>query len=432
MSATLHGVLAELAVVAAFSGPSDLPPRIVGGRSVGGTRIVAVRNGPANAPARLLVTGSIHGTEPAGLAVIRRLRRMKPPDGVAVWTVRTVNPDGLRRGTRQNLHGVDLNRNFPSRWRGGGRPFDGYYPGPGAASEPETRALMRIVRRIRPAISIHYHQDFGLVNLTGGPDPNIVRAYARDVGLPAKRLPRLHGTDTGWQNTTFPRTSAFVVELRAGALTPKLALRHARAVMARGSALVNPGDSSAAAPKPPIVWSPIPFGADRIRQMRAYAVRHYGLHRARLIDPKVIVEHFTATSSYGPAYNTFAANQPDVELHERPGVCSHFIVDRDGTIHQLVALKWMCRHTIGLNHTAVGIEHVGTSDADVMGRAREREASLRLTRRLMERFGIRRRDVIGHAESLASPYHRERVSALRSRTHGDFASPVMRRYRRML
>ena len=365
------------------------------------------------------------------------------PEGVQVWTVRTVNPDGLARGTRQNARGVDLNRNFPWSWRGGGRPFDGYYPGPRAASEPETRALMRIVRRLRPDISIHYHQDFGLVNLTGGPDPQVVRDYARRSGLPAKRLPRLHGTATGWQNTRFGRTSAFVVELRAGALTAAQVRRHARAVLAAGADEVVRASAAApkppaaargsgAAPKPPIVWSPIPFGADRVRQMRAYARRHYGLDRARLLAPKAVVEHYTATSSYGPAFNTFAADAPDVEFGERPGVCAHFIVDRDGTIHQLVRLKWMCRHTVGLNHVAIGIEHVGTFDADVLGRSRQLAASLALTRWLQGRYGIRDRDVIGHAESLSSPYHRERVAAMRRRTHGDFAPAAMRRYRRLL
>jgi len=221
-----------------------------------------------------------------------------------------------------------------------------------------------------------------------------------------------------------------VVELRAGALTAAGVRRHARAVLAAGADEVV--GAAAAAPKPRIVWSPIPFGADRLRQMRAYARRHYGLDRARLLAPKVIVEHFTASSTYGPAFNTFAANAPDVEFGERPGVCAHFIVDRDGAIHQLVRLKWMCRHTVGLNHVAFGIEHVGTSDADVMGRPRQLAASLRLTRWLQERYGIRARDVIGHAESLSSPYHRERVAAMRKRTHGDFAPAAMRRYRAML
>jgi len=431
-------VIAALVAAATLAATPALPPRIEGGRSVRGERIAAVRDGDADAPVRLLVTGSIHGTEPAGLAVIRRLRRTAPPAGVQVWTVRTVNPDGLARGTRQNVRGVDLNRNFPWSWRGGGQPFDGYYPGRRAASEPETRALMRLVRRIRPDVSIHYHQDFGLVNLTGGPDPAIVRAYARRSGLPAKRLPRLHGTATGWQNTTDRRSSAFVVELRGGALTAEEVRRHTRAALAAGASQVGRGGPppeaarAAAAPKPPIVWSPIPFGAGRVRQMRAYARRHYGLDRARLLAPKVIIEHFTASTTYGSAFNTFAANSPDVEFGERPGVCAHFIVDRDGTIHQLVRLGWMCRHTVGLNHVAFGIEHVGVSDGDVMGRRRQLAASLALTRWLQERHGIRGRDVIGHAESLSSPYHRERVVAMRRRTHGDFAPAAMRRYRRML
>jgi N-acetylmuramoyl-L-alanine amidase len=143
----------------------------------------------------------------------------------------------------------------------------------------------------------------------------------------------------------------------------------------------------------------------------------------------VIVEHHTATSSFSSAYSTFAANAPDVEFGERPGVCAHYLIDRDGAIHQLVSLRWRCRHTVGLNHTAIGIEHVGVSDADVMGRRRQVAASLRLTRWLQERFGIASRDVIGHAESLSSPYHQERVRAMRNRTHGDFGPATMRRYR---
>src|ERR671913_2178748 len=118
--------------------------------------------------------------------------------------------------------------------------------------------------------------------------------------------------------------------------------------------------------------------------MRAYSQRHYGEPVARLREPKVVVQHFTASTTYAPAWNTFAANAPDVEFGERPGVCAHFIVDRDGTIHQLVRLKFRCRHTVGLNHVAFGIEHVGVSDGDVMGRRRQLAASLRLTRWLQD------------------------------------------------
>ena len=422
-------VIAALFAAASLAAAPALPARIDAGRSAQGRRIVAVRTGPPRAPVRVLVAGSIHGNETAGHAVIARLRRAAPPAGVQLWTVRSVNPDGVAHGTRQNARGVDLNRNFPRRWRGSGRAFDTYWPGPRAASEPETRALMRLARRIRPAFSIHYHQHLRLVNLSTGADPAVVRAYARRVGLPARPLPNYRGTATSWQNHTAPGTSAFVVELPAGALSTRSVRRHARAVLA---AARGPRETGRAAAKPPITWSPIPFGADRRRQMRAYSRRHYGDASARLRDPKVIVQHFTASTTFSSAFNTFAANAPDVELHERPGVCAHFVVDRDGTIHQLVSLRWRCRHTIGLNDTAIGIEHVGVSDDDVLGRRRQLRSSLRLTRWLQERAGIRTRDVIGHAESLSSPYHHELVPALRDRTHGDFARPAMKRYRRLL
>jgi beta-N-acetylhexosaminidase len=119
-------------------------------------------------------------------------------------------------------------------------------------------------------------------------------------------------------------------------------------------------------------------------------------------------------------------------LHELPGVCSHFVIDRDGTIYRLVPTSIMCRHTVGLNWTAIGIEHVGQSDAEVMGNSRQLAASLRLTRALQGRYGIRTRNVIGHNESRSSPYHRERVARLRSQTHADFPRSVMDGYRRRL
>ena len=166
--------------------------------------------------------------------------------------------------------------------------------------------------------------------------------------------------------------------------------------------------------------------------MRAYSRRHYGVAEAALRRPKVIVEHYTASTTFASAFNTFARNAPDVEFGELPGVCAHFVVDRDGTISQLVSLRWRCRHTVGLNDVAIGIEHVGVSDADVMGRPAQLDASLRLTRWLQERYGIAAADVIGHAESLSSPYHHERVAAMRRRTHGDFQPTTMRRYRARL
>jgi len=176
----------------------------------------------------------------------------------------------------------------------------------------------------------------------------------------------------------------------------------------------------------------IPFPQKRRDEMRAYARRHYGLNTALLKNPKVIVEHVTVTSSYRATWNTFAPDVPDAELHELPGTCAHFVVDRAGKIHQLVSLRYMCRHTVGLNYTSIGIEHVGMSDAQVLGDAKQLHASLKLTRWLQAKFGIATKNVIGHAESLSSPYHRERVKRLARQTHGDWVHRDMQIYRSKL
>ena len=166
--------------------------------------------------------------------------------------------------------------------------------------------------------------------------------------------------------------------------------------------------------------------------MAAYAKRHYGMRRYRLRRPQVIVEHIAVAPTADSVWNTFAPNRRDPELHELPGVCTHFVVNSRGRIHQLVSLKVMCRHTVGLNYTAIGIEHTGFSDRDLLTNGRQLRASLRLTRWLRCSRDIRVRNVIGHNESLRSPYHRERVRRLRQQTHGDMTRSSMRKYRRKL
>jgi N-acetylmuramoyl-L-alanine amidase len=163
--------------------------------------------------------------------------------------------------------------------------------------------------------------------------------------------------------------------------------------------------------------------------MTRYALRHYGLDTYRLIEPHVIVIHYTETPNFGSTFNTFAPDVPDSELHELPNTCAHFVVEANGTIHPLVPLGIMCRHTVGLNWTAIGIEHVGYSDAEVLDRPRQTNASLRLVRWLRCRFHIQIADVIGHNESLSSPYHHENVPALRAQTHSDFNHADMQVYR---
>jgi N-acetylmuramoyl-L-alanine amidase len=184
--------------------------------------------------------------------------------------------------------------------------------------------------------------------------------------------------------------------------------------------------------QPRIAKRLIPYPQSRKDDMAAYSKRHYGEYRWELTDPKLIVIHFAVAGSVGAIYNTFAPNRPDVEYGELPGVCSHYAVSAKGAAFKFVPPGIRCRHVVGLNQVSIGIEHVGFSDADVIGRRSEFRGSLRLTQWLRCRYGIGVKGVIGHAESLSSPYYEELDPDFQGRTHSDLKRASMRVYRREL
>ncbi len=208
------------------------------GHSTRGRPIRAYVIGDPHAARTMLVVGCIHGNEPAGIAIARRLVATTAPiPGLAVWVVPVLNPDGVAAHTRQNGRGVDLNRNFPYRWA----PLTGYqYSGPHALSEPEARAAVALINRIRPQITIWYHQHATVVDLSGG-NPDVERDYATLVRLPADELIRNHGSAPGWENATFPGTTAFVVELPEGTLSRASNRRHTEAVLSAAREVARGG-----------------------------------------------------------------------------------------------------------------------------------------------------------------------------------------------
>jgi len=138
------------------------------------------------------------------------------------------DPDGVAAGTRGNADRVDLNRNFPWRWR----PLTGlYYSGPHALSEPESRIAYRLVKRIEPGISIWFHQHLDVVDESGGAIA-VERRFARLTGMRLARLAREPGSVVGWTNHQDAAGTAFVVELPAGKLNPTAVSRYVRAVIA--------------------------------------------------------------------------------------------------------------------------------------------------------------------------------------------------------
>jgi beta-N-acetylhexosaminidase len=196
-----------------------------------------------------------------------------------------------------------------------------------------------------------------------------------------------------------------------------------------GAGASPPSASTSAAAKPPIHKKLIPYPKKRKREMAAYSKRHYGQYKWRLNNPQVIVEHYAEAGSISAIFNTFAPDRPDVEFHELPGVCSHFAVSAGGGIYKFVPISTRCRHTVGLNYVAIGIEHVGFSDRDILNRPAQLNASLQLTQWLRCRLGIPVNQVIGHNESLSSPFYKELDPRFQGQTHGDWNHADMQTYR---
>lgn len=210
--------------------------RLVIGRSVDGRAIYAFHLSGRDPRRSLLVVGCIHGNESAGIAIARRLSTASPPPGTSLWIVPDLNPDGVAADTRQNARGVDLNRNFPWHWRPFGTRGDLDYAGARPLSEPEARAAYRLIRKIRPQVTIWFHQPEALIDLSGG-NPQIERTFARLVHLPTRRLTRYPGSAINWENTLLPHGTAFDVELPRGTLSNTEIARYTNAAAAPALAL---------------------------------------------------------------------------------------------------------------------------------------------------------------------------------------------------
>jgi len=213
---------------AVTAGPAAAARTIDLGDSVQGREIVAVEVAGAHPRAAVLVVGCIHGNEPAGIAIARALTYARPPNGIALWILPDLNPDGVAAGTRQNAHGVDLNRNFPARWQAQSGTFAS---GPHPLSEPEARIAYRLILRVHPAVSIWFHQHENLVDDSSG-NRALERRFAEAVELPVHSLARYGGSVVTWESARFPGTSPFVVELPPDSLSPAAVESFVDAVLA--------------------------------------------------------------------------------------------------------------------------------------------------------------------------------------------------------
>lgn len=205
------------------------------GHSAQGRPIELHQLGDPKWPGELLVFGCIHGDE-CGASAVESLGEAGCPDPSAdVLLVPNLDPDGSAAHSRLNGRGVDLNRNFNSRWQAIGQPGDPEYSGSRPFSEPETRLAARIIHALEPAATIWFHQYRGkrpFVRAWGQSIP-AGRHFAilAQMRFRAMRWPA--GTAPNWQNHRF-QAPAFVVELPQGRLAPAMRSRLGSALLRMG------------------------------------------------------------------------------------------------------------------------------------------------------------------------------------------------------
>lgn len=149
-----------------------------------------------------------------------------------------------------------------------------------------------------------------------------------------------------------------------------------------------------------IIQKPIDYSKEKIKLSLDYMSEHHGLNqKTPKITPKIIVLHYTAggtvESNFRYFNNLHLENQRStLKKQSSLNVSSHFIIDRDGTIYQLVDPELFARHTIGLNYCAIGVENIGSKAQSLTDK--QVEANAELVRYLTKKYPIEH--LIGHSE----------------------------------
>ncbi|WP_324027385.1 peptidoglycan recognition family protein [Maribacter sp. BPC-D8] len=150
-----------------------------------------------------------------------------------------------------------------------------------------------------------------------------------------------------------------------------------------------------------IVEHPITFNEERKILTLEYLQNRYGLEQdSPKIEPKMIVLHWTVIPTFEKSFEAFDPVtlpnwRPDIKNVSGLNVSSQFMVDRDGTIYQLLPETTMARHVIGLNHCAIGVENVGGTEELPLTKA-QLKSNIWLVKYLKDKYDIDY--LIGHYE----------------------------------
>ena len=149
--------------------------------------------------------------------------------------------------------------------------------------------------------------------------------------------------------------------------------------------------------------TPINFTSKRVQLTKEYIKTHYDLDVKDIkIIPKIILIHHTAIDSYDDSlkrfiHDTLPSDRPEIQNAGLLNVSTHFMVEPDGTIHQLMPLDFMARHVIGLNYNSIGIENVGGENSADNLTKEQLQANIYLVNYLKQKFKTIEY-VVGHYE----------------------------------
>lgn len=141
-----------------------------------------------------------------------------------------------------------------------------------------------------------------------------------------------------------------------------------------------------------IVQTPLNFSDARLSLTKEYIKTHYKLDVNDIkIIPRIIVVHHTAIDDYKDSLSRFTSQtlpnlRADIQSAGAVNVSAHFMIERDGTIHQLMPLDFMARHIIGLNYNSIGIENVGGENSKDNLTQAQLESNIALVKELKEKF----------------------------------------------
>lgn len=152
------------------------------GKTQNGLSITAHRFGRGEK--HLLILGGVHGDETEGVVLANAILARflwRNEIGIRVTIVPMFNLDGILARTRGNAHGVDLNRNLPTKDWSPVATSARYQPGPSPLSEPENQALALFIEFQKPDFILSLHSWKPMLNINEPKGQTICGEFARTI-----------------------------------------------------------------------------------------------------------------------------------------------------------------------------------------------------------------------------------------------------------